>query len=1059
MRVLPPSGADPDLDVQERPTVNQHSTDRRQQTFAEIAARASTLDERVRRWLPGASAAFEGAADPPGAVADSPGEGMLATWAGNLAVGCSAPFSRRLAWDGIDVNGLVHAVQPPPPVSGSLPDWMVVLLAAYRWDRDGGELDGSAVDQCQSPAPAPAPGPPMPFQELLLPLVEHARAEIARRTPATHHGLSPEAHQALERTLLARLTRICAQPLYLAFAAFRERAAADPGLDSPPSAPQQPLYHRFLGQLRGRGMLALFREYSVAARLCATTTTNWILFVAEFMDRLADDRKALQGRFGDGSELGPVAAIEGELSDAHDGGKGVLVCRFGNGMRLVYKPRSVALEEFFAELVEWLNDTRELLPLRAVNVLSLPTHGWVEWIAPQACTEEVQVQRFYRRCGMHLAVLHALHGSDFHSGNLLASGEHPVLIDAEGLLTHKFELEAAGRQGTPPIVRFFDDIARDSVGRVLLLPWLKVTSDGQAVDLGGLSMTPPAKQTVEVLTWCDVNGDSMHLAPVEVPSSAPRNLPLLSDQTVVAGRYLEEVLAGFQQMYDLLLAQRENLLAPGGLIERLGPQPVRFIFRHTSLYASLLERTFHPKFLRDGASRTIELDVLARPLVQVPERPAVWPLLAEERRALEQVDVPLFATRADSRGIQLSSGESVECFHSSAASEARRKLQSLGPADRIVQQQMIRASFAAVASAGLATAEPSPPDCPGNEPQGVLVTEGKTQRRARAMSEATRISQVVAGLARRHEGTPFWSGPAYHPAARRHNASDGRPGLLDGSAGIALGLAAVAATTARPDLAAMARASLLPLCGPLLDVAPRLARGTWDPGIGTGAASCAYGLLRCSQLLDDAGLLEAACRWAALLDPAGLSPKGSNDILSGRAGALLLLVRLHAATGDQNLLLRAVRFADDLLARRVTDSETGFKVWVTRWGSAEAGLAHGQSGIAYAIAEAAAAAQRPDLRDAACEAIGYERHLLGADFSGLAAGDRMAAWSHGSAGLGLVRAAMLRTADDPELRRDLEAAVERTRQHLLVGLDDLCSGALGRIELLDAAADPLARPS
>ena len=113
------------------------------------------------------------------------------------------------------------------------------------------------------------------------------------------------------------------------------------------------------------------------------------------------------------------------------------------------------------------------------------------------------------------------------------------------------------------------------------------------------------------------------------------------------------------------------------------------------------------------------------------------------------------------------------------------------------------------------------------------------------MSEATRISQVVAGLARRHEGTPFWSGPAYHPAARRHNASDGRAGLLDGSAGIALGLAAVAATTARPDLAAMARASLLPLCGPLLDVAPRLARGTWDPGIGTGAASCAYGLLRC----------------------------------------------------------------------------------------------------------------------------------------------------------------------------------------------------------------------
>ena len=43
------------------------------------------------------------------------------------------------------------------------------------------------------------------------------------------------------------------------------------------------------------------------------------------------------------------------------------------------------------------------------------------------------MRRFYLRQGGYLALLHTLYAGDFHFENLLAAGEHPMLIDLEAL--------------------------------------------------------------------------------------------------------------------------------------------------------------------------------------------------------------------------------------------------------------------------------------------------------------------------------------------------------------------------------------------------------------------------------------------------------------------------------------------------------------------------------------------------------------------------------------------------------------------------------------------------
>ena len=1005
---------------------------------AEIASRSTTLDERIR--MSAARPAVPGST----AGTDRSGADLLEAWRLAHSKGSVDQFGRRLAWDGLDPVELVPALSAPAPCPESLPPWLRLLSHAYGW----GEARASVPPRDGGPAPPSPPrtvvdGESVPFEDLLLPLVELGRLELERRAGDAHRGLTSTAHAAFERALLDQLAKLCSQSLYAAFSIFC--AVAGPRLSQlmGPSvgAPDRARYLQFIDHMARGGLLRFFRDHSVLARLCATTTENWIAFVVEFLERLSRDRPALERQFGGAAVSGPVSSVEVGLSDAHDGGKGVVICRFAGGARAVYKPRSIGLELFFADIVRWCNASGRLLPLRAVGVLSFPTHGWVEWVGPDACSDADQVRRFYRRCGALLAIVHAVHGGDFHRENLLASGEHPVLIDAESLLSHQFDLGPS--PGTDPAPVNPAAMA-ESVLHTMMLPHLRLTADGQAIDMGALTVAAAGERPLVGTVWRDINTDAMRMEAGPVSGAKSRNHPVLAGRGVPALAYVEEVVAGFGEAYDLILERRDEWLRPGGLLAELGPQRVRFIFRNTSLYASLLGRTLHPSFLRDGAVHSMELDVLARPLLDAPERPATWPLLRAERRSLEQMDVPLFSARADGRHIELDDGEAVECFGSSAVDAVRRKMSRLDHRDKAVQEELIRASFAAVAANGLSA------QCQAVERDPAGAAPGTVRKEAEALARA-----IVERC--QFEGErPTWTIPTYMAAARRHNPVPASV-LFDGGAGIALALAGTSALTERSDLASVAHAVLMQPCGPA--DARRLARGTVEPGLGTGVASIAYASLRASELLGEPALLAGACQSALLLDPDTLPAKGPVDLLAGRAGALLVLVRLFQATGDADWLARAQRFADDLLARRQKHRETGHRVWITHRGRCETGFAHGQSGIAYALTEVAACAGRSDLREAAREALAFERRVLGADLGGALKRDAHAAWSHGSAGIGLARAAMLRSGDEPEVRQDLEAAVANTRRSLHHGPDDLCSGVLGRIELLLAAADPLERPA
>ena len=230
-----------------------------------------------------------------------------------------------------------------------------------------------------------------------------------------------------------------------------------------------------------------------------------------------------------------------------------------------------------------------------------------------------------------------------------------------------------------------------------------------------------------------------------------------------------------------------------------------------------------------------------------------------------------------------------------------------------------------------------------------------------------------------------------------------------------------------------------------------------ETGIGgaTGCGSIIYALVTCARLLREPDLLRVAKRAAATLTRDRLQADRRLDVVAGAAGAALGLLSLHEAMGSEETLSRALWCGEHLLERR-SRSSSGFRAWTSHSKQPLTGFAHGAAGIAFALARLSEASGRSDFLEAAEEAVAYEDTLFSAEeanWPGLRPHPPpgrgvLSSWCHGAAGIGLGRLGGLDVLDTSQVRADIEAALRTTRAVGRGDFDQLCCGALGRVETL-----------
>ncbi|WP_456426418.1 type 2 lanthipeptide synthetase LanM [Rhodocaloribacter sp.] len=769
--------------------------------LAAITERSGTLEERMKEAM-----VFDPLGEPDRA------EERINAWKRIVSKEDDRAFERRLRWDGMSLADARAAVSPVRFAKGRpMPKWTETLRCCVHSIERAGKTREKQITK------TPRRRGTLPFEELLQPLVTVAWEQFHANRSDGHTRLSEAARRSLEEELLRRLSKLAAPILQNQFIDYRSTHrprylfSEILGARRASCGDDTQLYDSFIGLMLSGGMINLFEEYSVLARLLSVIVDQWVEGLLEFLHRLVRDEDVLSKEFLNGRPLGIIEAIQAGISDPHRGGRSSLILMFSSGLRLVYKPRSLGMERAFFDLLQWLNDQGFSEPYRVLHVVDRDAYGWMAFAEHASCSSVEEVKRYYFQCGALLCLVYGLGGIDFHFENVVAVGAHPVLIDLETVMQPRL----LNQYQSPQKLRAdaFQSVFNGSVLGTGLLPVWQVGPSGKCFDPSGFTSQEGQESSWRVSTWKWINTDDMSLIWEEVPVRPRHNMPMLCGESCAPGQHVATFIDGFRQQYRFLMAHRDALLAPEGPMASFCNKPVRFIFRPSAAYGRMLERSLQPACLREGVQRSLQLELTARAFLQYGDASMLWPIQQEERQAMEQLDIPLFTVRANDRSMALTTGLIQECFAETAYDRAINRLQGFSEKDLRRQVHLIQTSFGLRYPLSMSVERNAIEDNAENRNQ--LGSEALVR-------EAKALAEKMLDLAFSKESL-FWGIVKPLRGEKKHLQPSGLD-LPHGNTGIALFLAALAWISDDAVYRKQALKALLPVSGRLFKKNPEVSK-------------------------------------------------------------------------------------------------------------------------------------------------------------------------------------------------------------------------------------------
>jgi type 2 lantibiotic biosynthesis protein LanM len=323
---------------------------------------------------------------------------------------------------------------------------------------------------------------------------------------------------------------------------------------------------------------------------------------------------------------------------------------------------------------------------------------------------------------------------------------------------------------------------------------------------------------------------------------------------------------------------------------------------------------------------------------------------------------------------------------------------------------------------------------------------------AERLFDMLRLRAVVAG-----DGVAWWGRKSLLKAPTIGVLG---PGLYDGLAGIAVFLAAMTKVLQDERARELTERAVATVRSTVQAHRPTRLRSGRTLGMAFGMGGVAYAMATVSQLLDEVQWLDIARDAAAWITPEIIQGDHTFDIMDGAAGAIIALLRLFEATGEERWLSSAIRCGSHLLETHRRD-----RLW---WGAPGrlilTGMAHGLAGIGFALCRLSRISGRAEFRELGLAALRLIDHAYdegqrdwSSDISnGSPEVERYfwCRWCHGALGVGI---AWHEQKSDtawgevgaPFVTRATRGALENP----IRPADTLCCGNFGNIDYLLEVAD------
>ena len=999
----------------------------------------------------------------------------LEKWCNIVAQGDWEKFVKRLAWDNLSVSeirralGSVHLSDQQ-----NLPDWVQILnlsmKAASLFPFEDFE------NSCLKENGLFRDDKPFPFQEVFWPFIYIARKELNSQAGHNYNLLGLQAHIDLERSLLLSLVYLCGHTLEFEFSIFRSsRQSTLINLLKKRTKNQnsQKEYKAFITSLLTGNFLSFFKKYSVLARLVSVFTNIWIRESKKLLLRLGKDLSEIQKSFQSQTDLGKVTALNSNMSDRHRGAS-VTILTFSSGLKIVYKPKNTEIEKIYFEILDWCNHQKaDILPFKILNIISRSTYSWVEYVEHLPCKNQNEIENYYKRSGMLLMLVYAFGGMDFHSENIIAHGEYPVLIDLETIIRPRIR-DVNNRDWGPRIRdvnnRDWGQEARSIASQIIdnsvlstgLLPFWLISDNGNSFDITGMGGVSEYDIPCLIPEWKNINLDNMYLVSKFAKSITSNNTTKYLNDIISLKDYTNIFVEGFREMYYFFIKYKEDLLASDGPLRELKNQRVRIILRPTLLYSILLDDTLTADYSTDGVDREIQFDILCQTMIDQKEKSEFWPIITQEKEDLLQVDVPIFSAPSNSTDLEISNNKTLEkCFEETSYQRAINQIKKLSLEDLEAQIELINSALYSRFNEDVHGEFPiknvdSFADY-FNSYNNNILDQSTIIESAIAIAKKIQKKAICAS-----NSSVTWIAPQYRPNAQRLQLMPVGDDLYNGNCGIALFMGALEKVTGGLGFREFAMGTLQPISLDLQYTKSSSILTTLGIGGGVGSGSIIYALVKVSQFLEEPSFLENAKQLASLITIDSITKDRNFGVLSGSAGLLLGLLTLYKVCKDQEIIDKAVSCGNHLL-KNLHTTDTGYKAWKTIQGKFMTGFAHGTAGIAYALLCLYRITGEKAFLEATLEGNAYETNLFSSETQNWPDLRQKKLsfinnWCHGSAGIGMARVGGIDILNTNEIQEDIKAAINNVKQSRISYVDNLCCGNFGSVEFLLTTAQKLSQP-
>ncbi len=537
------------------------------------------------------------------------------------------------------LRGLERALgrRPPPCSEGSLPPWATILEALAGTEAPTGGrartvLEGLA-GHCRTTA----------YAEPFVPALGAFLTDITNKRASAL--LSDQAIESAARWYLDRLIEFARFVLHVEF------KAAGTGYREWCSSFSEP-----------RSWLHIAEQYPVLIRFLGNVTKNCHDAILEMLDRLVAD----EGTLSNGFDLHPGSIVEEMdlgLSDPHRLGRSVTRLYLEDGTRLIYKPKSLAID---AALYEAFGDAIGEVGLAPINILARQDYGWVEDVHAAAGGDKAPLDN--NAIGRATAFFWLLNTTDLHVENVVPGSAGVYALDLETLLL-------------PPSRSGKTNTLKSWRGHSVFTTQLFDFSFGEErkQNISAFNPSPDLEFNAPQVLFELVDDDIAVTATRPRPRSSIDEVCKLSDH---------EIETGFRAAVSEPVRERI-----AKYVEELDSNCLtRVVVRDTSFYGRILDRMRQPRFLRDGALLYLDLFALhvGTSLAPTGHRPDDHELVEDEIRQLLQGDIPYFSTDPNDRTLDLSRAELPDFFRKSGSRFALEKLRELERSDVSEQLALIR---------------------------------------------------------------------------------------------------------------------------------------------------------------------------------------------------------------------------------------------------------------------------------------------------------------------------------------------------------------------------------